>query len=298
MFAVLLAALSSVSSGASGFSGSKASQRNDRTGVAAVEIVAVLAQVVGLASLGVVLLIHPPDAWRLEDLAWGAAAGLCVAVAIMCSSRALAIGPVTTASAITALFGTLVPIVAGLAFGERPGVLTIVGVGLSVPAVVLVSAGGPDHGAEARPAPRERWLARERGAVAGRLAFVAGIGFGLFFVLLSRSSDAAGVSPLLAARVVSVPVLALGLTVGRGWKVPRRSSALIVIAGVLACAADVAFLAAVHRGELVWVAAITSLAPVTAVVLARLVTGVRPTKAQVVGLVLAAGAVAAVTAGR
>lgn len=293
MFAVLLAALSSVSYGASDFSGAMASKRTDSA------IVTVVAQFVSLVALAGVLLAVPPDAWIVRDLAWGAAGGVCVAVALVCFYRALAIGPMSTAAATTALVGALVPLVAGLAFGERPSVLTLVGIGVSIPAGALVSAGGAGNRASLRLTPRERWVAREFGAVTTRLSFVAGVGFGLFFVLLSRASDEAGLSPLLGARAASIGVLVLVLTAGGGWSRLHRSSiGYVAVAGVLDCAANVTYLAALDRGQLTWVAAIASLYPATTVALAGIVLRERLTRVQIGGLVLAGVALALVAIGR
>ncbi len=293
MFAVLLAALSSVSYGASDFSGAMASKRTDSA------VVTVVAQLVSLVTLGVVLLVLPPDAWLVEDLAWGAAGGVCVAVALTCFYRALAIGPMSTAAATTALVGALVPLVAGLALGERPGTITLLGIAVSIPAAVLVSAGGAVNRASLRLAPRERWAAREHGAQTTRLSFVSGVGFGLFFVLLSRTSSEAGLFPLVGARIASIAVLAVLLSVGRTWSSPHRSSRFyILVAGVLDCAANAFYLTALDRGELTWVAAITSLYPATTVVLASVVLREKLTKVQLIGLVLAGGALALVAVGR
>ncbi len=293
MFAVLLAAVSSVSYGASDFSGAMASKRTDSA------IVTVVAQFVSLIALAAVLVVLPPDEWIVRDLAWGAAGGACVAVALVCFYRALAIGPMSAAAATTALVGALVPLVAGLAFGERPAVLTLVGIGMSIPAGVLVAAGGAHGRASLRLPPRERWVARESGAVTTRLAFVAGVGFGLFFVLLSRTSTEAGLSPLLGARAASIGILSLVLTAGAGWSRPHRSSlAHIVVAGVLDCAANVTYLTAVDRGQLTWVAAIASLYPATTVALAGIVLRERLTRVQVFGLVLAGVALVLVAIGR
>lgn len=293
MIAVVLAALSSVSYGASDFSGAMASKRTDSA------IVTVLSQLVSLLTLGAVLLVLTPDAWRLVDLAWGALGGVGVAVALTCFYRALAIGPMSTAAATTALVGALVPLVAGLALGERPSTITFVGIVVSIPAAVMVSAGGAGGRGSLRLTPRERYLFREHAARTTRLAVVAGFGFGLFFVALSRTSSDSGLFPLVGARAASILVLALVLTVGRSWDRADRSSwGYIVLAGVLDCAANAFYLTALDEGQLTWVAAITSLYPATTVLLASVVLRERLTRMQLVGLALAGAALALVAVGR
>ena len=293
MIAVVLAALASVSYGASDFSGAMASKRTDSV------VVTVHAQLVSLATLGVVLLVLTPDAWLVSDFAWGALGGLGVPVALTCFYRALAIGPMSTAAATTALVGALVPLIAGLALGERPSVITFVGILVSIPAAVLVSAGGEGGRASLRLTPRERFVAQEHRATTTRLAVLAGVGFGLFFVALSRTSVEGGLFPLVGARAASVLALVLVLSIGRSWTPLHRASiGHVVVAGVLDCAANAFYLSALEEGQLTWVAAITSLYPATTVVLAGIVLRERLTRVQVVGLVLAGAALALVAVGR
>lgn len=293
MFAVFLATLSSVAYGASDFAGAVSSKHTDSA------VVAVVAQLVSLLTLAVLLVIMPPVTWSIDDLAWGAAGGVCVAVALTCFYRALAVGPMSTAAATTALVGALVPLVAGLMLGERPGGITFAGIAISIPAAVLVSVGSTGNRASMRLTPRERWVVREHEAQTFRLAVVAGVGFGLFFVLLSRTSSDAGLFPLVGARMASITVLVVLLSVGRTWSAPKRSSWLpIVVAGVLDCAANAFYLTALTHGQLTWVAAITSLYPATTVVLASMLLRERLAKIQVLGLVLAGGSLALVAVGR
>ena len=293
MFAVLLAALASVSYGSSDFAGAMASKR---TGSA---VVTVFVQVVSLLTLGLVLVVLPPDAWTLRDFLWGALGGVGVAVALTCFYRALAIGPMSTAAATTALIGALVPLAAGFGFGERPGAITLVGIAVSIPAAVLVSAGGADGGASRGLTPRERFTAREHQAVTTRLSVIAGLGFGLFFVALSRTSAESGLFPLVGARLASIVVLVVVLTGMRNWSRPHRSSVVaIVAAGVLDCAANALYLSALDDGELTWVAAITSLYPATTVLMAWVVLKERMTRVQLFGLALSGVALALVAIGR
>ncbi len=293
MFPVVLAALSSVSYGASDFAGALASKRTESS------IVTVLAQLVSLVTLGVVLVFLPPDVVLLSDFLWGAVGGVGVAVALTLFYRALAIGPMSTAAATTALVGALVPFVAGIALGERPAAITLAGIAASIPAAVMVSAGAPMDGSSPLPAPRERFAAREHAAATTRLSVVAGVGFGLFFVALSRTSADSGLFPLVGARTASIVVLALVLTASRGWGRPhRRSISHVVIAGVLDCAANATYMTAVEQGQLTWVAAITSLYPATTVLLAGVVLHERLGRVQVFGLALAGVALSLVAIGQ
>jgi len=92
--------------------------------------------------------------------------------------------------------------------------------------------------------------------------------------------------------------LALLARVGRS-PIPRRdeAGAAIVGAGVLDMTANLAMVVAVHKGMLSLVAVLSSLYPASTVLLARYVLHERMARIQVVGLVVALGAIAAIVTG-
>ena len=291
MIAVVLAALSALSYGASDFSGAVASKDNEAT------VVTAAVQVVSLLALVVVIVGYPPARWHPADLGWGALGGLGAAFGLVTFYRALAIGPMSIAAALTALCSTAVPVAAGLLLGERPGAITMLGVAVAIPAGVLVALDGSEPAIESpddptRPAtnPAERGDP-SRWPTGGRwrtrwLAVAAGLGFGLFFVALSRSSADAGLLPLVGARVASVAALVLVI---RRLRTPAGPIAvqwwpLIMVAGLLDFVANATYLVAVRNGSLSWVAAISSLYPVSTVLLARIVLDERLARIQVWGL--------------
>jgi drug/metabolite transporter (DMT)-like permease len=119
-------------------------------------------------------------------------------------------------------------------------------------------------------------------------ALVSGIGFGLFFVFISRASELAGYWPLVGARAVSVAIfvlVALGGTTAR--IVPDRGTRLtVVLAGVLDAAAAVLFVLSTREGLLSVGAVLAALYPVVTVLLARLISKERIRPQQFVGLAL------------
>jgi drug/metabolite transporter (DMT)-like permease len=123
------------------------------------------------------------------------------------------------------------------------------------------------------------------------VAVGSGLGFGVFFLLLSGVHEDAGLWPLVVGRVVSV-ALAASVAVGRGLPLiaPRSALPLALAAGVFDVLANVTFLLATQRGLLAIVAVIASLYPAATVVLAMGVEDERLSAAQGVGLVAAAGA--------
>ena len=123
------------------------------------------------------------------------------------------------------------------------------------------------------------------------LAVVAGGAFGGFFVLLSRTSSAAGLWPLLSARVVSVAVLgSVMFLTGRSLRPTPGIRRLVIAAGAGDMIANILYLLAVRRGLVSLVAVIVALYPAATVLLAQVVLGERLRRVQTAGLALAASA--------
>ncbi|MGI9598449.1 MAG: EamA family transporter [Acidimicrobiales bacterium] len=294
MIALVFAALSGLSYGASDFSGGLAAKHNDAV------VVTIAVQLVSVVSLGLILALSAPATVTPADLAWGGLGGLGAMVGLTTFYRALADGPMTTAASVTGLVGSLVPVVTGLTLGEVPNNITLAGIGLAIPAGIVVSAGG--IGSTGLPLavvpPRVRARRRYDIAQTRRLSVVAGCGFGLFFVALAQVSSEAGLYPLVGARAASVIGLALVLTATHRWAVPHRADwVAIAVAGVLDCGANSFYLLALTDASFTWVAAVVSLYPVATVLLARALLAERIVRIQVAGLVGAASALVLVGVG-
>jgi drug/metabolite transporter (DMT)-like permease len=268
--AIVLALLGALVYGFSDFAGGLASRR------AAALAVVFCGQLASLVPLAVVLLLVPAR-FDAPSIAWGAAAGLCGSVALLVFYRSLAVGAMTVVAPLTAVMSAVVPVVGGIALGERPAPLALVGVVLAVLAVLLVSA------EEGRlPGPR----ALRGPGVAGALA--AGTGFGLLFVLLSRAADDTGFQPLAAARLASLLLLVVVALLGRRGLVPRGAPAgLVVASGVGDMVANTLFVLASRTGLLSVVGVLLALYPAGTVLLALLVLKERLHHVQLAGLAVA-----------
>jgi drug/metabolite transporter (DMT)-like permease len=275
---VVLALASAVVYGGADFLGGLASRRASVFGVVA------LSQVVGLVALLALLpwLGGPVDG---ADLAWGAAAGAAGGGGLVVFFRTLARGVMSVIAPVTAVTAAAVPVVVGLFYGDTVGVWPAVGIGVALVAVVLVSAeGGLSALRSARPA-----------ALAPALA--AGSLFGLFFVLLDRTTADAGLTPLVAARIASVAlVVVLALGGRQSLRVTRPALPLVAVSGIGDMSANALFLLATQAdGRLAITGVLASLYPVSTVVLAQLVLRERLVGAQVAGLLCAVGAVVLIT---
>lgn len=293
MLAVALAGLAGLFYGASDFSGAAASRGNHPT------VVTLGVQVVSLAALlGALFVVD--GTFQSIDVFWGAVGGLSLAAGLAFFYEALTTGPIATAAALTALVSSSLPIIAGLMLGDDLRPITLVGVGLAVPAAVLVSAGEVGvHHARTNTTPRERVVGRRRLARTRILSVGAGTLFAGFLVALGQVTEDAGLFPLLGTRAAAISLLVVLITAQGIWSPVRRQTAPLVLgAGLFDCTADGFLVTAFAIGDLTWVSAISSLAPVSTVLLARIFLRERLTFPQMAGLALSVGALTLVAVGR
>lgn len=270
--AIALALSAALAYGSADFVGGLAARRTSPL------LTAFGAQLTGLIVLLAAMPLLGTAAPSGRDLAYGAVAGVFGGAGIVLLYRALAIGPMSVVAPTTALAASVVPILAGVLLGERPGPLAVGGIAVSLVAVALIT--------------RER--ATEEHAPAGRRVVAMALGggaiFGLFFVFLHQTGDGAGLWPLLAARLTSVPLLALLIArqVGfRSFEIPRLTRP-VVVSGTLDMAANICYLLALRHGMLSVVAALTGLYPASTILLAQSHLRERLQRPQVLGLGVAA----------
>lgn len=245
--------------------------------------VLLVSQGVGLAGMTIVAAITGGTV-RGQDLLAGAAAGLAGGAGVAMLYRGLASGVMSLVAPITGVVAVVVPVAVGIGGGERPAALQYAGIALGIAAVVMLSAGGREGARLSRSALL--------------LAVGAGLAFGLFYVALARTSAAANLWPLVAARVASVAVLlALALALRRPPRFAPTHPLVIVGAGVFDVTANALYLLAVHRGLLSIVAVLVSLYPVSTVLCSLLVLGERLRYMQLAGVGAALAAVVLITAG-
>lgn len=275
----LLAGLSSLTFGIADFLGGVATRR------APVVSIVVTSQLVGGAGILVVAWILPEAPASAADFGWGAAAGGCGAIGIMLLYQALATTRVAVAAPVGSLVGTAVPVVFGIAVGERPASLAWVGVVLGLIAVVLMSR-----------SPQDRTGSRSGAARAVVLGSAAGIAFGLFGVFISRTGTDAGLWPLVGARTASLALVGTVAITIRRPLIARDAMGPAAAAGALDMTANVLFLVAVRQELLSLVSVIMAMYPVSTVGLARIVFREEITRTQVAGMILGVVAVALIVA--
>lgn len=275
MMALLLALGSGLSFGAADFAGGLAAKRAPAVSVTWVS--QAIGVVVLIALLGVL-----PGQPSGAAFTTGALAGIAGALSLVAYLRALALGPMGVVSPLASVAGVIVPVVAGLALGERPTLLATGGIVLGLVAVTVVASG--------RRVERRAVL-----STGPLLALVGGAGFGVFFVLLDRTPDGSGLWPFVGARASSLLLLGIIVAVRRAGLPTRDTMPLVALSGGLDMAANILFLLATRVGLLTIAALLTSMYPIVVVVLARHLLAERLGRPQQVAVVLSLAAIGMVT---
>ncbi len=279
--AALLGVLTAAAFGGADFMGGFAARRSSLTAV----VFGMLAAGIPVALISVIVLPEPlPSS---DDFLRSVAIGIAGPGAVACLYGGLSMGRMSVVAPISAVGGALLPVAWGLASGERPSALGIVGIALVIVAVALVARG-----------PAADPIRGGSRVVELLLAATAGVLFGVILVLFAETSDSSGMWPVLIVRLVGVPLTAVALLVlRRPLRADRADVPLVAGAGSLDAVANVAQLLAVRRGLVSLVAPVAALYPAITVLLARLVLTERVRRLQLAGLVLAVAGLALIAVG-
>lgn len=273
MTPLLLSLLAAAGYGVSDFLGGLGARR-----VAALRV-CVVSYPLGLVGM---LAVAPLVGGELRPAALlvGAASGLLGGLAILWFYLALAAGPMSVVSPVTAVLVVALPLAVGLLAGERPGPAALVGAGVGVLAVLLVSR-SPGEAAS-------RFTRR-----VALLTVGSGVVFGGYFVLLDAAGPDTGLWPLTASRLTATLTVLAMAAAARQLRPPTGVPLRLAVGcAALDVVANGAFVLALHAGLLSLVSVVTALYPASTVLLARLVLGERTGVVQRAGLALAAVSVA------
>lgn len=233
------------------------------------------------------------------SLAWGAAAGVLNAVALIAYYEALGRGKISIVAPIAST-GAALPVIVTLFGGDAPSAAVIGGLVVIIVGIILVAASGPVdescsealcRGAMAPLRPPRSDARPDRASLV--LSLVASGAFGAYFLLVDRGTAGGELATTLWI-AEGVQLGALATTAGvilvrrSGWGFPRgsvaRSLALITALNLVA---DMALIVAMGKGSVAVVGVLTSLAPVVTVALALVLREERPSRQQGLGAGLA-----------
>lgn len=222
----------------------------------------------------------------------GMVGGVAGVVGLIAFYSALAAGPMVLVPPLAATAVAL-PVAVGLATGELPSTVALIGLAVAVLGVVLASSA---------PADAEEGIGR----IAPRtllLCMVAAVGFALIFVALDIAAGDSTSTAFVATggvRIGSLLTVVAALMFSRID--PRTGVGMVQVAGfvgigVLDTGANLLFAVSATLGDLEVVAVLGSLYPAVTSLLAAVVLGERVGKLQLLGVLLTLGGVLALASG-
>lgn len=230
---------------------------------------------VGLFTV-VILAPFLADSFSWSDVGLGAIAGILGGLGVIGLYRGLATGPMAVVAPLTAVASAAFPAIWGTLSGESLSGLAWIGILIALVAIALSSM--PSNVSAA-------------GVTINTIveSLAAGVGFGAMFILFDLTSADSAPWPVVGARATTSAALLLFVLLIRKVDLDevRPAAGLIIITGLFDTGSNVIFLFATALGDLSVVAVLSSLYPISTVILARFVLDERMSKLQLTGLALA-----------
>jgi drug/metabolite transporter (DMT)-like permease len=245
--------------------------------------VVLVSQAMGMALAFCVALARGEPMPGLVDLGWAVLAGIAGSAGITGLYHGLATGRIAVVAPITGVLAAGIPVVTGWALQGMPAGAQVVGIGLAVLAVILVSTSSDPAGD--RPA-------------GVRFGLLAGVGLGLFNVFVSRFTPGSVFGPLAVVRAIeALTVCAVVLGSRSAWRLPRSVVPLAMLVGLGDMAGNGFFILAAQAGRLDIAGVLSSLYPVATIVLATILLHERVTRSHAAGIGAAMAAIALIAGG-
>jgi drug/metabolite transporter (DMT)-like permease len=261
---LVLALTAALAYGASDFVGGTGSRQHSPWAVV------LTGQVSGAVLMMACGLLVPADP-RAADFAWALLAGVGSATGSIYLFRGLSRGRMGLVAPVSAVGAAVLPVLVGVALGERPSWLAWLGVLVALPGIWLVSRGSTTS------------AAGTQGALIDGAA--AGAGFGVLFIALGQVSSDAGFMPLAANQIFGAAVtVVVSAALGQEWRPRPGALPWGGASGALGAAGTVSFLLSTHDTDLALAAVLTSFYPAVTVLLASLALGERLRGGQRLGI--------------
>jgi len=218
----------------------------------------------------------------VATLGLAALAGCFAVAGILGLYQGLAVGRMGVVAPVTGLLAAVLPVVVGFARQGLPGTEVLVGIGTAFVAVILVSR-------TQDPAGRPSGL---------RYALVAGCGLGLFNIAVAAFPEHRVAWPLMTIKLATLVVIALVALGGRrSWRLPRAVVPAALATAVLDLAGNAFYILATQAGRIDIAATLSSLYPVTTVILAVVLLREHVSRSHLAGIACAALAIILIAGG-
>ena len=196
--------------------------------------------------------------------------------------RGMAVGAMSIVAPIAGI-SAAVPVIFGIATGDRPSTWQWLGITAALGGVVLASR-EPGRGGKV--------------AAGVGLALLAAIGFGGYFPPMHAAGDADFWWASLFFRITSTSIILAAVAIRRPpLAVPRKQVPILALIGIGDMLGNLLFAAASTSGLVSITSVLASLYPIVTVVLARMVLRERVARSQEAGIALTLAGVALISAG-
>jgi drug/metabolite transporter (DMT)-like permease len=247
--------------------------------------VVLLSQLVGIILLISMALLLRERLPSPVDLAWGATSGVAGLVGLASLYRAMAMGQMGIVAPVSGVISAALPVIASALTESPPPPMTILGFGLALVGVWLISRTNINTG---------NHTTRPTGI---GFAILSGIGFGSFLILIAQTQHGSVFWPLAAARGASLSVLIVASLAQRSTPLlPRQALIPAALAGVMDSGGNLFFVLASQAGRLDVAGVLSSLYPATTVLLALILLHERLARSQLTGVAFALAAIALISA--
>ena len=277
MLPILLGLASALAWGTGDFAGGLASRK-----VGPYRAV-MFAEAIGLGAVLFIVPFFPESLPDLRSVLWSILAGVIGSSGLIAFFEAMRRGRLSVVAPLSALLGAVVPVVIGSFIDGLPKASVFGGVALAWLAIVLISR---------EKVPEDE----EKSAPYLHIPILAGIAFGLYFVLMHEAGRDFFWGPLIIARTAGMLAIALFLLIQRGdFSVPSGSWHLLAVNGIFDVGGNAFYLLATQAGRMDVSAVLGSLYPGMTVFLAWLILKEKLQITQWIGILIALFAIILMT---
>jgi len=270
LISILLGLTSALSWGAADFTGGLATRK-----IGAYRAV-FYGEIVGILFIVPITLSVREPLPGLSSWIYSILAGSLGTLGLLLLYYSLAQGTMSIAAPVSALMAAILPVIVGSFTEGLPGFVTFLGFAFALAAVWLVSQ--DDTGLK-------DILSHLSGV---RLPLLAGIGFGIYFVLMHVATRHSTFWPMVISRSAGLAVISLFILFRKEtWHLQRNAWGIVTINGILDVGGNAFFILAGQTGRFDIAAVVSSLYPGATVMLAALLLKERISRIQWFGIISA-----------
>jgi drug/metabolite transporter (DMT)-like permease len=241
-------------------------------------------EAVGLAALLAAAFFSREAAIAWSDWWFCFLAGSMGVLGLLLFFHSMTKGKMSVAAPVSALMAAILPVIVGSFVDGFPGWLTMAGFALALAAIWFISQ--PDG----TPKSLQVHLADLS------LPLIAGVSFGIYFILLHRGSQDGFFWPMVASRLSGVITMVIYTLVTRqSFRPPKVVWLLVILNGVLDISGNGMYILAGQAGRMDVAAVLASLYPASTVVLAWVFLHERLNRLQLTGILTALAAIVLMT---